>query len=159
MSKRDAFYNSLVFNGYDLFLPADEAERKQKARDLFGALMVASVDVLIEGAEKIVAEQVEFADFTAEQKEKVVALVSHNAYRVFYWQCVKLDRFNGAGLEMYVVEHNDAEEPKRSTLIVGPSEEELHHSYFDWAEQFGDHYDEDSDARFSLGLKAKLPET
>ena len=121
--------------------------------------MVASVDVLIEGAEKIVAEQVEFADFTAEQKEKVVALVSHNAYRVFYWQCVKLDRFNGAGLEMYVVEHNDAEEPKRSTLIVGPSEEELHHSYFDWAEQFGDHYAEDSDARFSLGLKAKLPET
>ena len=157
MSKRDSFYDTLAFDGYNLSLPADESERKQKARDLFGALMVASVDVLIEDAGKIVAEQVEFAGFTPEQKEKVVALISHNAYGVLYWQCVKLDRFNGAALEMYAVEHNDAEEPERSTLIIGPSEEELHHSYFDWAEQFGDHYDENSGTRFSHGLKASLP--
>ncbi len=154
MSKRDAFYDSLVFDGYNLSLPADETERKQKARDLFGALMVASVDVLIEGAEKIVTEQIEFAGFTPEQKEKVIALVSHNAYGVLYWQCVKLDRFNGASLEMYATERNAAEEPERSTLIAGPSEDELHHSYFDWVEQFGDRYDEDSGTRFSLGLKA-----
>jgi hypothetical protein len=158
MSKRDAFYDSLVFDGYNLSLPADETERKQKARDLFGALMVASVDVLIEGARKIVAEQNEFAGFTPEQKEKVIALISHNAYGILYWQYVKLDRFNGASLEMYAVEHNDAEEPQRSTLIVGPSEEELHHSYFEWAEQFGDHYDEDSSTRFSLGLNANSGE-
>ena len=55
--------------------------------------MVACVDVLIEGAEKIMAEQVEFSDFTAEQKEKVLALVNHSTYGVLYWQCVKLDRF------------------------------------------------------------------
>ena len=159
MSKRDAFYDTLVFDGYNLSLPADKDERKQKARNLFGALMVASVDVLIEGAEKIIAEQAEFEGFTAEQKEKVLALVSHNAYGVLYWQCVKLDRFNGAGLEMFAVEHNDMGKAERSTLIAGPTEEELHHSYFDWVEEFGDHYDEDSDTRFSLGLKAELPET
>ena len=158
MSKREAFYKSLVYDGYNLSLPADEAERKQKGRALLGALMVAAVDVLIEGAEKIVAEQIEFAQFTPEQKEKVIALVSHNAYGVLYWQCVKLDRFNGAGLEMYAVEHNDAQEPERSTLIVGPTEDELRWAYFDWVEQFGDHYDEDSGSRFSLGLKAGSPE-
>lgn len=159
MSKRDAFYSSIVFNSYNLSLPADETERKQKARSLFGALMIACADVSIEEVEKIVAEQAEFSSFTIEQQEKVVALISHIAYGQVYWQGVKMDRFYGAGLEMYAVEHNNAGEPERSTLIVGPTEEELHHSYFDWAEQFGDHYDEDSGARFSLGLKVELPET
>jgi hypothetical protein len=159
MSKRDALYDSLVFNGYNLSLPSDETERKQIARSLFGATLVACVDVLIEEAEKVVAEQVEFGGFTAEQKEKVLALVSHNAYGVLYWQCVKLDSFYNAGVEIYVAEQNDAVETVRSTRIVGPMEDELRWAYGDWVEEFGDHYDEDSGTRFSLGLKAELPET
>ncbi len=157
MSKREPFYDSLVFKDYNLSLPSDEAERKQTARSLFGATMVACVDVLIEEAEKTIAEQVEFFGFTAEQKEKVVALVSRTAYGVLYWQCVKLDRFYGAGLEMHVVEQNEAEEPLRSTLIVGPREDELRWAYYDWVEQFGDHYDEDNNTRFSLGLNPEPP--
>lgn len=157
MSKRDTFYDSLVFNGYKLALPADEAERKQFTRSLFGARLIGCVDVLIEEAEKIVAGQAEFVGFTAEQKEKALALVSHNANGLFYWQCVKMDNFPGADLEMSVRERNNESE-QRSTLIAGPTEEELHHSYFDWAEQFGDHYDEDSGTRFSLGLTAETPE-
>ncbi len=155
MSKREPFYDSLVYKGYSLSLPSDEAERKQIGRSLLGATMVACVDVLIEGAEKIVTEQVEFSGFTDEQKEKVLSLISHTAYGVLYWQCVKLDRFHGAGLEMFVVEQNEEGEPQRSTLIVGPTEEELRWAYGDWVEQFGDHYDEDSGTRFSLGLEAE----
>lgn len=158
MSKRDALYDSLVFNDDHLALPADEAERKQIARSLFGATLVACADVLIESAEKIVAEQAEFVDFTAEQKEKVLALVSHNAYHSLYWQCVKLDRFHGAGLEITVTEKNDSEETVRSTVIVGPMEDELRWAYGDWVEEFGEHYDEDSGTRFSLGLKAETLE-
>ncbi len=158
MSKRDALYQSLVYEDSYLFLPADEAERKHLARSLFGATMVACVDVLIESAEKIVAEQVEFEGFTAEQKEKVLALVSHNAYKVLYWQCVKLDRFHGAGLEIAVAEHNDREETVRSTRIIRPMEDELRWAYGDWVEEFGDYYDEDNGTRFSLGLKAEVPE-
>ena len=157
MSKRDTLYNSLVFNGYNLALPADEAERKHLARSLFGARMVGCVDVLIEEAEKIVSEQAEFAGFTAEQKEKVLALVTHNAYGLLYWQCVKIDNFPGASLEMSVREH-DNKGGQCSALIAGPTEDELHHSYFDWVEQFGDHYNENSATRFSLGLKAEVPE-
>jgi hypothetical protein len=157
MSKRASFYDSLVFSGYNLSLPSDEAERKQMARSLFGATMVACVDVLIEGAEKIIARHEEFSDFTAEQKEKVLSLVSHTAYGVLYWQCVKLDRFSGAGLEMYVVERNEEEEPFRSTLIVGPTEDELRWAYGEWVEEFGDHYDEDSASRYSPASLAEPP--
>ena len=155
MSKRDQLYGSLEFDGYNLSLPADEAERKRLARSLFGATMVACVDVLIEGAEKIIAEQVEFSDFTDEQKEKVLALVSHSTYGVLYWQCVKMDRFHGAGLEVMVTEQDQGEKALRSTRIVGPGEEELRWAYHDWAEEFGDHYDEDRVSRFSLGLAAE----
>ena len=151
MSKRDQLYGALEFEGYHLSLPSDEAERKQTARSLFGATMVACVDVLIEGAEKIIADQAEFSSFTAKQKEQVLALVSHSAYHVLYWQCVKLDRFHGASLEICVTELNEKEEALRSTQIVGPGEDELRWAYGDWVEQFGDHYDRDSATRFRLG--------
>ena len=149
MSKREAFYDTLVYESDTLSLPEDEGERKESARSLFGATMVACVDVLIEGAGRIVTEHEEFAGFTAEQEGKILALVSRTAYGVLYWQCVKLDRFYGAALEMSVTEQNGRPEKQRSTTIVGPAEEEMHHSYFDWAERFGDHYDEDAVARFS----------
>lgn len=151
MSKRDAFYDSLVYEGYKLTLPADETERKEMGRALLGATLVACTDTTIDTASKIVNEQAEFAEFTAEQKEKVLALISYNNYLMLYWQCVKLGRFYGAGFEMSVVEQNEEEEAIRTTQIVGPAEQELHHSYYDWAEQFGDHYDEDSSTRFHQG--------
>ena len=157
MSKREPFYESLVFQDYHLSLPEDEAKRKQIGRSLFGATMVACIDVLLEEAEKIVAEQREFSDFTADQKEKVISLISHVSYHTLYWQCVKLDRFHGAGLEMFVLEQNEEEKPLRSTLIVGPTEDELRWAYGDWVEQFGDHYDEQSGTRFSLGMKSEPP--
>ena len=155
MSKRDQLYDALEYEDYNLRPPSDEAERKQVARSLFGATMVACVDVLIEGAERIVAEQVEFSGFTAEQQEKVLSLVSHSAYGILYWQCVKLDRFHGAGLEISVTEQNDAGETLRSTRIVGPVEDGLRWAYGDWVQEFGDHYDGDSATRFSLGSEAE----
>lgn len=157
MSKRDEFYDSLVYEGYKLILPADETERKEMGRALLGARLVACADVLVDGAEKIVNSHVEFTDFTAEQKEKVLALISNTTYGMLYWQCVKMDNFYGVGLEMFVAEYTGEGKTERTTQIVGPGEEELHHSYFDWAEQFGDNYDEDSDTRFSLGLTAEPP--
>ena len=152
MSKRDEFYESLVYEGYKLTLPADEIERKEMGRALLGARLVACTDTTIDTASKIVNEQVEFAEFTAAQKEKVIALISHSSYLMLYWQCVKLNNLYNAGLEMSVVEQSEEEESVRTTRIVGPTERELHHSYFDWAEEFGDHYDEESRTRFSLGL-------
>lgn len=157
MSKRQPFYESLVFKDYNLLLPSEEAERKQTARSLFGATLVACVDVLIEGAEQIVSEHAEFSGFTAEQKEKVLSLISHTAYGVLYWQCVKLDRFSGAALEIQVAEQNDSGETQRVTQIAGPTEDELHHTYFDWVERFGDHYDNDNSYRFLLKMKTEPP--
>jgi len=156
MSKREPFYDSLVYKDYSLVLPSDEAERKETARALLGAVMVACIDVLIEDAEKIVENYTEFADFTEEQKEKVLSLVKHTSYGVLYWQCVKLDRFYGAGLEINVVEQNGEEEPWRSTRIVGPTEDELKFAYFDWAERFGDYY-EDREQRYAPGLQPEHP--
>ena len=157
MSKRKPLYDSLVYKDDHLVLPSDEVERKETARSLFGAVMVTGIDVLIEGAEKIVGNYTEFADFTEEQKEKVLSLVKHTAYGTLYWQCVKLDRFHGAGLEINVVEQNEVEEPLRSTLIVGPGEDELRWSYGDWVEQFGDYYDKNRRQRYSPRLQPEPP--
>ena len=149
MSKRDAFYREVYKDG-DLWLPDDEEERKQTARRVFGARMVGCLDVGIETAERILAEHDEFAEFTDEQKAKVLSLVSHTSYGNLFGQCVRWDNFPKADLQIRVVERDFEGTPLRSTLIAASSEEELHHHYFDWVDDFGEHYDDNSSTRFAL---------
>lgn len=156
MSKRDALYQSL-FASEGLVLPDDEAERKQALRSLFGAKMVACVDVGIEETTRVLEGNAEFADFTPEQKARVLALVSHNAYGTLYWQCVKLDNFPGADVEITLTERADENKEPWSTRIAGLTENELHHEFLDWADRFGDHYDYYSGIRFAPATHTMPP--
>jgi hypothetical protein len=149
MSKRDVFYRE-VYQHSDLWLPEEEGERQQTARRVFGARMVGCIDVGIETAERILAEHDEFAEFTDEQKAKILSLVSHTSYGTLFSQCARWDHFPQADLQIRVVERDFEGTPLRSTLIAAGSEEELHHHYFDWVDDFGEYYEDNSSTRFAL---------
>lgn len=119
--------------------------------------MVGCIDVGIETAERILAEHDEFSEFTEEQKAKILALVSHTSYGNLYSQCVRWDNFPQADLQIRVVGRDTEGVSLRSTLIAAGSEEELHHHYFDWVDDFGEHYEYDSSTRFALEKKDSSP--
>jgi hypothetical protein len=155
MSKRDGFHLQFYKQG-QLTLPENEAERKEVVRSLFGADMISCVDSWIEQGQKILKGHSEFADFSDEQKTAVLALVSHCAYGALFSQCARMDQFDHGEIE---IQFNEIDEEDghvlRSTQIAGLREDELHHTFLDWADQFGDHYDYHSGSRFSTPPSAE----
>lgn len=149
MSKRRGFHMQLFRDG-SLTLPEGEEERKQAARSLFGSAMVECADVWIEQAGRVLRGSPEFADLSDEQREAIQALVAYALYGSLYSQCVSIDQFTGAAIEVRLLEQDEKGTRLRETLIAGPAEDELHHAYFDWTDDFADHYDPHAGSRFSV---------
>jgi hypothetical protein len=156
MSKRAGFrqqFNNDFYKDGNLTLPEDEEERKEAIRVLFGSELVDRVDSRIEDAQRILQVHAEFTDFTETQKAATLALISHTAYGALYSECVMMDQFSGAEIEIHLVERDEEYNPIRSTPFAGAREAELHHDYFNWCDRFGDYYDYYSGTRFAIPAK------
>ena len=149
MSKRDGFHLQFFHEGR-LALPPGDAERKEAARLLFGAAMVESVDGWVEQAGRVLRGAPEFADYSDAQRESILSLVAYASYGALFSECVAMDQFLGGDIEVRLVERDEEGAALGETLIAGATEEELHHSFHDWAERFGDHYDASAGSRFAV---------
>ncbi len=157
MSKRQEFYDALFSSG-KLVLPDGEEEKKKAAQQLFGAIMVACVDVDIEAAIDLLDRSKQenppaeahkwrelresLSSLTDEQRASVIKLVKKIASGVLYSQCVKIDNFPGMHVEIRLVPHDDSSEEYHNEdfiLVAAPTEDEMMHRYYQWVKKFSDY--------------------
>ena len=160
MGKRDLFWDSVPTNDEGhLLWPADPDARTHMAGQVLGARLVGALDSILDdevaaaegrlpapGSHNYEAEakfRSVFATLSPQQREAVVRLVKRASSGTLYWALVKLDNFIGGNLDIVVHPWGPDGEPMASCVV---NQDELHHMYFDWIEQFSDHIVEGDDA-------------
>ena len=135
MSKRDSIYKELA-NFDDDYLSDDP----DFITRLFGARLVGALDSTLEdkfnliegeGEEKLQEMVKILSSLSDEQKLAVKQLLKLMGKDFFYWMLVKIRNFP---YHVDISFLNSASEK-----ICSIDEEELHHQYFDWIEEFSDH--------------------